>query len=221
MHPCFKFLTPLAIAGVCGTAQAAVTLYTNEASYLAAVGATTHFLDFAGSPATIVSGASFSPAVDFASCTDSTNPFSCGPGVLHNSDGITDVGGSQANNGVASVAWRFNLPDVFAFGFNYVSGQIDGIALVDNALTIALINTTAASGFIGLVSDTAFFAAIGVNAVFPGQVGNDRYFVDDFRINQPGQVPEPGALTLVALALAAAHFAGRGRKPLSQAPAGN
>ncbi|OYU42854.1 MAG: hypothetical protein CFE44_21635, partial [Burkholderiales bacterium PBB4] len=108
--------------------------YTSESAYLGAVGATTHYMDFAGSPGVNVSGNSFSPAVTFGSCTDSTQPVTCGATVLHNSDGITDLGGSNAQNGVASVAWRFELPGVHAFGFHYVSGQIDFVALVDTSL---------------------------------------------------------------------------------------
>jgi PEP-CTERM motif len=104
---------------------------------------------------------------------------------------------------VASLAWRFNLPDVFAFGFHYVSGQIDSINLVASNLAITSINTSAATGFIGLVSDsTAFYGGIGVNAVFPNNVGNDRYFIDDFRINNRA-VPEPSTLGLLGIALIA------------------
>lgn len=185
-------------------AQAAVTLYTTEASYLAAVGATRTYIDFAGSPGATVSGGSFSPDVTFGSCTDNTQPGTCGTQVLHNSDAITDLGGSAAPNGVASLAWRFNLPDVQAFAFHYVSGGIASVALVDIALNLDLIDTSSATGFIGLVSDSNFYGAIGVNAVFAGGIGNDRYFIDDFRINRPGSVPEPASWALAGLALAVA-----------------
>lgn len=191
------------IAAVCAAAcvQAApVTVYTDEASYLAAVGATRTYIDFAGSPAASVSGEIFSPDVAFGSCTDSADASTCGTSVLHNSDGITDLGGSAAPNGVASVAWRFNLPDVFAFGFNYVSGQINSINLVGTGLAMSNIDTSAASGFIGLVSDAAFYGAIAVNGVFASG-GSDRYFIDDFRINAQNSVPEPASLSLAGLAL--------------------
>jgi hypothetical protein len=192
-----------AVAALCAAVSvhaAPVTVYTDEATYLAAVGATRTYIDFAGSPAAIVSGAIFSPDVAFGSCTDNANAGTCGTTVLHNSDGITDLGGSAAPNGVASVAWRFDLPDVFAFGFNYLSGQINGINLVGTDLALTYIDTSAASGFIGLVSDAAFYGAIAVNAVFASG-GNDRYFIDDFRINAQNTVPEPASLGLIGLAL--------------------
>jgi hypothetical protein len=206
---------PLLIAAVAAAAalpaQAAVTLYTSEAAYLAAVGATRTYIDFAGSPGAVVSGGSFSPDVTFGSCTDNTQPGTCGTQVLHNSDGITDLGGSAAPNGVASLAWRFNLPDVQAFAFHYVSGAIASVALVDIGLNLDLIDTSSASGFIGLVNTGNFYGGIAVNAVFASGVGNDRYFIDDFRINQPGSVPEPASLVLVGLALAAAGSVRRRR----------
>lgn len=209
MKPTLSSLAALAVLAAAPAAQAAVTLYTSEAAYLAAVGATRTYVDFAGSPGATVSGASFTPDVTFGSCTDSAVPGTCGTQVLHNSDAITDLGGSASPNGVASVAWRFNLTDVFAFAFHYVSGQIDEVTLVDVGLGMASVDTSSATGFIGLVSDAAFYGAIGVNAVFPGSVGNDRYFIDDFRIN--GTVPEPGAAALAVLALAAAGAARRRR----------
>lgn len=202
-----RTLITLAMLAAAAPSQAAVTLYTNEAAYLAAVGATRTYIDFAGSPGAVVSGASFSPDVSFGSCTDAGAPNTCGTDVLHNSDGITDLGGSAANNGVASVGWRFGLADVYAFSFNYISGAIDAVALVNAALNIDLVDTTSASGFIGLISDSAFYGAIGVNAVFPGNIGNDRYFIDDFRINGVNAVPEPASLALSGLALLSAMAA--------------
>ena len=203
MKAFWKMAVSLALLAAGFQAQAALVLYTSESSYLSAVGATRTYIDFAGSPNVVVPGNTFSPDVTFGSCTDSSAAGSCGTQVFHGSDGITDLGGSGASNGVASVAWRFNLSDVFAFAFNYESGAIDSLNLVDQALGLTAVDTSSATGFIGLVSDLAFYGTIAVNRVTPG-VGNDRYFIADFRINEPtARVPEPGALALVLAAFAA------------------
>lgn len=209
-------LATLVLGTAAPPAQAAVLVYTTEADYLAAVGSTRAYIDFAGSPGAVVGDGSFSPSVTFGSCTDSAAPGTCGTTVLHNSNAITDLGGSSAANGVASLAWRFNEVDVFAFAFHYVSGEVDGVRLVESgSLATQFVDTSAANGFIGLVSDTAFYGGIGVNAVFAGGIGNDRYFIDDFRINAAGvtTVPEPGALALAGLALVAAGFSRRRALP--------
>lgn len=221
MNAVTKTLASMALALAAALpARAAVVVYTNEAAYLAAVGATRTYIDFTGSPGAVVSGAGFSPAVAFGSCTDAAAPGTCGTNVLHNSNAITDLGGSAAPNGVASLGWRFNEPDVFAFAFRYISGEVDAVNLVEaGTLATQLIDTTAANGFIGLVSSAAFYGGIGVNAVFAGGTNNDRYFIDDFRINatRAGTVPEPGVLGLVGLGLLAAGVGrGSGRRSNSR-----
>ena len=67
-------------------------------------------------------------------------------------------------------------------------------------LSLTNIDTSGANGFIGLISDTPFYGGIAVNLSFGPDIGNDRYFVDDFRINS---VPEPASLVLVGVALGA------------------
>lgn len=173
--------------------QAAPVLYTDEAAYLAAVGATTTYVDFAGSPAATVSGASFTPAVTFGSCT--TNFASCGNQVLHNSDAITDLGGSAAPNGVSRLGGAFTDP-VWAFAFHYISGGVTSVELNGGALNVVV---DPINGFLGIVSDVALTDFVGINAVFPNNIGNDRYFIDDFRINN--RVPEPATLALVLASL--------------------
>ena len=149
-------------------AQAAYTVFYDEASYLSAVGATRGYTDFAGSPGLVVAGDSFLPGVVFGSCT-APDSVACTNTVLHNSDGITDIANGTAANGVGSLAWRFELVDVQAFAFHFVSGAIESLNFVDR-ITLALENvgTPGATGFIGIVSTEAIFGAIAVNGSFPG-----------------------------------------------------
>lgn len=176
------------------SAQAAATLYTSQAAYLAAVGATSTYIDFAGSPALTVNGGSFSPAITFGTCD--LGLASCSSSVFHNSDGITDTGGVAAPNLVAAVGGYFSDP-VYAFGFNYISGGMGSIEL--NGSTIVPVGSST-SGFVGIVSTDPIDGFVGLNYVFPTTGGRDRYFIDDFYINP---VPEPGvwAMLLAGLGL--------------------
>lgn len=194
-----------ALAAVATQSQAGYTVFYDEASYLAAVGATRAYTDFAGSPAAVVPGSMFLPEVIFGSCPSPSSVAGCATSVLHNDDGITDIGNGVAANGVGSLAWRFTLPDVHAFGFSYGSGAIVALNFVDPVtLDLQSVPTPGASGFIGILSTQAVYGAIAANAVFPNQIGLDRYFLFDFRINDIAVVPAPGTLALAGLALIAA-----------------
>ncbi|MBS0484833.1 MAG: PEP-CTERM sorting domain-containing protein [Proteobacteria bacterium] len=174
--------------------HAAVTLYTSQAAYLAAVETATTYIDFAGSPAVTVSGGSFSPAITFGTCD--LGLASCSTSVFHNSDGITDTGGVAAPNFVAAVGGHFTSA-VHAFGFNYISGGMGAIEL--NGSAIVPVGSTT-SGFVGIVSTDPIDGFVGLNYIFPVTGGRDRYFIDDFYINA---VPEPGvwAMLLAGLGL--------------------
>lgn len=182
------------------SAHAAVTLYTSQADYLAAVGATTNYIDFAGSPALTVNGGSFSSAVTFGTCD--LGLASCSSSVFHRADGITDTGGVAAPNFVAAVGGHFTNP-VHAFAFNYSSGGMGSIEL--NGSTIVPVGSTT-SGFVGIVSTDPIDGFVGLNYIFPSTGGRDRYFIDDFYINP---VPEPGvwAMLLAGLGLLGFHAA--------------
>lgn len=213
--PIRSFIAATMLASTACASQAALTLYTNEAAYLAAVGATVDYQDFNPSPVppAVVSGVAFGSVSRFASCTNtSTSPPTCLFSVLHSSNAITDVGGSTASNGVAPL-----LADVLGpsdpttlspspfsgVAFNYISGGIAALVVLnDFGATTGSVDTTSASGFIGLVSDVPLERLIFIaqNAVFANG-GNDRYFFDDFRVNNAAVIPEPASGCLVALGL--------------------
>jgi hypothetical protein len=205
------------LASAAGASHAALTLYTSEAAYLAAVGATVDYRDFSPSPVppAVVSGVSFGSVSRFGSCSDpSSFSSSCAFNVLHSSNAITDTGGSTAPNGVASLIVSVRGPEdptkppprpsipFSGVGFNYISGGITALLILnDFGDVIGSIDTTSASGFIGLVSDVPLddrLRFVAQNALLPSG-GNDRYFIDDFRVNSAATVPEPASYGLVAL----------------------
>lgn len=202
------------LASAAGASQAALTLYTSEAAYLAAVGATVDYVDFSPSPVppAVVSGGSFSEVIRFSSCSDASSfSASCFVRVLHSSNAITDTGGSTAPNGVASLAPDILAPEDFldpgnllpfsGVAFNYNSGGITALIILNQGYeVIGSLDTTSASGFIGVVSDVPLerLSFVAQNAVLPSG-GNDRYFIDDFRVNNAATVPEPASYGLVAL----------------------
>jgi PEP-CTERM motif len=183
-------------------AHAVSVLYTNEAAYLAAVGATSTYIDFTGASGS-VAGNSFSANVTFGSCDDAVS--SCIPNVLHSSNAITDLGSSTRANGVGLLAAQFAAP-TSAFAFHYISGGM-GSVILSNGDTVNVNSTL--SGFVGIVTTVPVLTIRAVNNMFTPTTA-DRYFFDDFRIN--AAVPEPSAWALFAASAGLLGAAARRRR---------
>lgn len=202
-------------------AQAGLVLHTTESSYRSAVGASVAAVDFAGDPQASVSGTGFSMDVFFGTCADPAQTGSCFTTVFQAGDAITDTGSLQSPNGVGSLVWRVNRGDVFALGFHYFGGRLQQLQLVDLALGLQGLDTSAADGFIGLVSDTPLYGGIFISAMTSD--GRERLFLDDFRLDElpdpaSRELPEPASAALAVLGLLLAAVAGRAA-PQARRPA--
>ena len=199
------------LAATWGTAQAAATLYTTQASYLAAVGANLTSITFDGSPGVAVPGQSFSPDVRFFSY-----PATTPPDVFHVDNAITDLGGDvREANGVGWLFAGFAQP-TYAFGLHYLAGDIGQVAITfDVAGCCQSLDASSATGFIGVVSDASMAVADFFGAHLPNDAGRSRIFIDDFRIDAPmiQAIPEPGTYALVLVGLAGVGWIGRRRRP--------
>ncbi|MBN8491273.1 MAG: PEP-CTERM sorting domain-containing protein [Burkholderiales bacterium] len=211
-----RFVFPVLLATASGASQAAITLYTDETAYLAAMGATLRYVDFNPSPQppAIVSGNGFGSGLAFGTCTEPADILTCASKVLHGDNAITDTGGSLALNGVAALGASVLLADAYGVAFNYNSGDIRAVNYLNLAgVLLETVDTTSANGFIGLVSSSPFAFPtylIAVNAVIPGTADNDRYFFTDFRVNAP--IPEPATYGLMALGLAGVGLMAKRRR---------
>lgn len=180
------------LAALCTPGYAGVTTFLTQAAYNAATGPEVLFVDFDGNPAggAFVAGNTFSPAVAFGS-PEAADPTL----VLWNSDAITDAGSTAMDVGPLS-GW-FADP-VFAFAFELLSASsAETISLYDSGDN--LLGTVIApnpAGFFGVVSDIAVKRFVIANGLFPTG-GRDRFFVDDFRVNQA--IPVPSAVLLGTL----------------------
>lgn len=168
---------------VAGQVEAAVVVFDNEVDYNAAVGPQIFLINFDGSPpgGASVSGASFSPAVAFGS-PEASDPTL----VLWNSDAISDNGSTIALNGVGPLDGVFTDP-VYAFALVFSSAsQAETVSLYDEAHNlIDMVTAPNASGFFGVLSDTSIKSLFVDNGNFPNTGDPDRFFIDDFRANEP------------------------------------
>ena len=113
------------------------------------------------------------------------------------------------NTNVGPLSIDFTDPLTFAFSLDFSSaGEQETVKLYDSSNTlITSVLAPNASGFFGLVSDTAIDSVIIRNGIFPASGNRDRFFIDNLRVNA---VPVPAAIWLFGSGIVAlAGFARR------------
>jgi len=193
-----KFKSLLLITGLviwCGATNAAtVSVYNNAADYSAATGSQLFLIDFNGSTNMLVNGGTLSTDASF------TSPEANNPNFVNwSSDALSDAGSTLVSTNVGPLGIDFTDPSILAFSVDFLSaGEQETLELYDsNNIMFASVLAPNASGFFGLVSDTAIDSIIIRNGTFTS--GNrDRFFIDNLSANV---VPIPGAIWLFASAI--------------------
>lgn len=186
-----------AIAVICwisasATANGGVSSFTDLASYETAASTELLFIDFDDNIGN-TDGTSFHALVDFDSI-EATNP-----DIVQNSQGILrDLGSTIAPNNVGPIGGSFSSPvGGIAFDLSSVEGTAQTVRLYGpGAILIDEILTPVGNTFFGVVSTTPIEAFVIQNGMFASGVGNDRYFLDNFRANA---VPEPSSILMALI----------------------
>jgi len=201
VHSTKTLFALLASAAVVGSAVAAETVYSDQASYAAVVAADDFCLDFNGSTGALVGGDSFSTSVTFSS-PEASDPTQ----VNWSSDAISDAGSATDPLGVGPLGGTF-AGTAQAFHFSILSASnAPSVELYDEAdVNFATVNATAAPGFFGVVSDTPVKRFVIRNGLFADGT-RDRFFIDDFCATAvlAAPPPEPTPLDTQCADLAAA-----------------
>jgi hypothetical protein len=138
-------------------------------------------------------GAGFHPLVNFDS------PEAEIPEIVLNSNGILrDAGSTVAPNNVGPIGGRFAVPvNGIAFDLSSVEGTAQTVRLfgADQNL-IGEATTPIGNTFFGIISPMPFTSFVIQNGMFATGIGNDRYFLDNFRANA---IPEPSTFVLLLL----------------------
>jgi hypothetical protein len=199
-------ISTIAITGNVHSAN--VTVYDNSIAYSAAAGSEVFLIDFNGSAGTTVDGSTISADATFGS-PEAANPNL----VLWNSDALSDAGSTLVSTSVGPLSIDFTDPLTFAFSLDFSSaGEQETLELYDSSSTlITSVLAPNASGFFGLISDTAIDSVIIRNGIFPSG-DRDRFFIDNLRVNA---VPVPAAIWLFGSGIVAlVGFARKNRKTL-------
>jgi hypothetical protein len=176
------------------SAAASVSGFTNLAAYQAAAPPELFLLSFDGNSGT-TDGKGFNSFVDFDSPEASTPDL-----VLNSGNILRDTGSTIAPNNVGPIGGRFDGPvSGIAFDLTLVEGTAQTVRLFDaGGSLVGEATTPVGDTFFGVVSTAPFVSFIIQNGVFASGVGNDRYFLDNFRANA---IPEPSAAVLLFVAI--------------------
>ena len=167
-----------------------VTGFSNEVNYDAFVGTNKVFLDFDG---LVMPGSTgVFTGVDF-NTIGATNP-----DLVNLNNYVGDAGSPSTPNGVGQIQGVLDTPE-FAIGMNILSAEDSGTLAVfdENGVWLASAGFSG-NRFVGILTDTAFSSFI-IETQISLILGNDRIFVDDFRINNlksVAPVPLPAAWLL-------------------------
>lgn len=173
--------------GITATTEAAVAVFDNEADYNAATGSQIFLINFDGSPSggELKLGSYFSAAVTFGS-PEASDPTQ----VWWNVGEICDAGSTTAPNVVGPMDGVFTDP-VYAFALLFSSsGAAEEVSLYDESdVLIATVTAPNPTGFFGVLSDTPIKKFVIDNGEFwkepEEEYWPDRFFIDDFRANEP------------------------------------
>jgi len=194
---CTAFIVLLVIC-LAGAEAGAVTVFSNDSAYSAAVDGQLFLIDFNGSPGALVNGSTISTYATFGSPEAGDPAF-----VNWSGDELSDAGSTTDPIGVGPLSIAFTDP-VFAFSLQFSSAvAAETVELYDAGnVLIASVLSQHAWGFFGVLSDTAIDSVIIRNGFFPSNT-RDRFFIDDLRANNVS-VPEPATGLLVWPGLLAA-----------------
>lgn len=175
--------------------RADITIYTDRATFMAALGGATTTLEPFNTNMTFALGDNFYNGIDFRVTGTAVGGNGISGGILNGDEFTT-----------SSVDYLFSGP-IFALGADFTGARTaNGINWIINGITVPVFNAAPGTGFFGVIS-TDPFTLVDVTS---GPPSNEIYSLDNFTF----AVPEPSVLaftTIGALTTLAFRFGRRVR----------